>query len=306
MPIEAPQPDRSGFISADEHTIYWELFGKGDREVVCLLNGLAMQTPAWYGFLPRLQPDYDVLLWDYPGQGRSSTADVPYHLDRFGAYLDRILDETGVHQTHLMGISYGGFVALEFARQFQKRLHTLTISGILLGRESLFEMYEALSLRFYRSSDEVFELYTHYMYEKIFGERFVKSVASSTLETMRRNFYERYKDRKTALIRLTEAQDPFFDAIETRLREYRSIVTPTLILAGEEDRVVSPNVQRKIASILPNSRFEVIRDCGHVAYIEQPEVFFGMMREMMCARSVTASATGNPAIPRATIPAARP
>ena len=42
-------------------------------------------------------------------------------------------------------------------------------------------MYEDISLRFYRSWPEVFELYTHYMYEKIFGESFVpRSRTSST------------------------------------------------------------------------------------------------------------------------------
>ena len=112
-----PQPDRAGLLQADEHTLHWEFFGDGSREVVCLLNGLAMHTPAWYGFLPRLRPDYDVLLWDYPGQGRSSDADVPYHLDRIASYLVRILDRIGAERIHLVGISYGGFVALEFARQ---------------------------------------------------------------------------------------------------------------------------------------------------------------------------------------------
>ena len=72
-----------------------------------------------------------------------------------------------------MGIWYGGFVGLDYARRYQHRLHTLTVSGILLTHEELFQMYEDISLRFYRGSLEIFELYTHYMYEKIFGEAFV-------------------------------------------------------------------------------------------------------------------------------------
>ena len=277
---DVPVPDRSGKLEADEHTIYWELFGRGDREVVCLLNGLAMHTGAWYGFLSRLQPDYDVLLWDYPGQGQSSTADVPYYVDRFGHYLCRILDAIETDRIHLLGISYGGLVALEFARQFQNRLHTLIVSGILLSREKLFDMYQALSLRFYRGSDEAFEIYTHYMYEKIFGESFVRS-AGEKLETMRKSFYERYANRKKALIRLTEAQDPFFAALDGRMREYRAIRTPTLLIAGESDRVVAPKVQKKIADILPNSRFELIADSGHVVHLEQAEIFWGRLREWL-------------------------
>lgn len=280
-----PEPDRAGTLPADEHSLHWELFGDGRREVVCLLNGLAMHAPAWYGFLPWLRPDYDVLLWDYPGQGRSSTVDVPYSLDGLASYLVRILDRIEVERIHLVGISYGGFVALEFARQFQERLHTLAVSGILLSRETLFDMYEQLSLRFYAGGPEAFELYTHYMYEKIFGEAFVTS-AGDRLETMRRNFFERYKDRTAALVRLTRAQDPFFEALDSRMEEYRAIRTPALVLAAEDDRVIAPKVQRKIASILPNSRFELIENAGHVAYLEQPDLFFGKLRELFAARAV--------------------
>ena len=283
---DAPQPDRAEKIQADEHTLYFELFGDGTREVVCLLNGLAMQTSAWHGFLPRLRPDYDVLLWDYPGQGQSSTVDVPYHLDRIAAYLTQILDRIGVERIHLVGISYGGFVALEFARQFQERLLTLNISGILLSHETLFDMYEDLSLRFYAGGPDAFDLYTRYMYEKIFGETFVASVGSERLEKMRRSFYDRYKDRTQALVRLTQAQDRFFAELESRRSEYEAIKTPALILAGENDRVISAKVQSKIASILPDSRFEVIPDTGHVVYIERPDVYFGKLREFFAARRV--------------------
>ena len=103
----------------------------------------------------------------------------------------RAVDEVGIGALHLMGISYGGFVSLEFARLHHDRLHTLTLSGILLEPEELFEMYEALSLLFYRRGPEVFDIYTHYLYEKIFGEAFVRKVTREGLEPMRQRFVER-------------------------------------------------------------------------------------------------------------------
>lgn len=283
---DAPVPDRSGSLRLDEHSIFWELFGHGDREIVCLLNGLAMHTGAWYGFLSRLRPELDVLLWDYPGQGRSSTEDVPYHLDRIASYLEKILDEIGAQRIHLVGISYGGFVALEFARQFPSRLHTLVLSGIILSHETLFEMYEDLSLRFYRGGTEAFDLYTRYMYEKIFGEAFVTAAGPERLETMRQNFHARYRDRTAALIRLTEAQDPFFVALDERLLQYRAIDAPALVIAGEEDRVMAPKFQKKITTILPNSRFELIESSGHVVYLEQADRFFELILKLMRTKTV--------------------
>jgi pimeloyl-ACP methyl ester carboxylesterase len=278
-------PDRQGELELDGHFIHFERFGRGEREAIVLLNGLAMHAKAWYGFLPRLLPELDVVLYDYPGQGESSARDVPYFIDRIASYLASILDALGLERVHLMGISYGGFVGLDFARQHQERLHTLTLSGILLSHEQLFEMYEALSLRFYRGGPLAWELYTHYMYEKIFGESFVRATGAQ-LETLRERFHDRYQDKTHALVRLTEAQDPFFASLEARLPGYRAIRTPTLIMAGAEDRAIPPWVQRKLTTILPATRFELVPDCGHVVYIEKPELFFGNLLRFARAKAL--------------------
>ena len=211
-----PNPNRSGFllVENDMRRVYWEYFGQGDREVVVMLNGVAMSTRGWYRNLPELQPGFDVLLYDYLGQGRSSQEDEPYHIDHFAEYLVRIMDTLGVERIHPVGVSYGGFIAAELGRLFQDRLHTLTLSGILLTRETQFRMYQDLSLLFYRSPDPAFEIYTHYMYEKIFGEAFASRLYGDKLERMRQGFFDDYHGKEYCLIRLTEAQNPFFARID--------------------------------------------------------------------------------------------
>lgn len=278
-------PTRTGRLSADGYEIHWEYHGDGRREVVCLLNGLAMHTRAWYGFLPLLADQHDVLLFDYPGQGESSSPDEPYSIPRFADYLAGIADELGLERLHVMGISYGGFVALEFARRYHHRLHTLMLSGILLSHEELFEMYEALSLRFYRAGPVGLELYTNYMYEKIFGEAFVRRLRSE-LEGMRQKFEARYASRVWSLVRLTEAQDAFFSMLDAILPDFALVRTPTLILAGGDDRVISWRVQRKICDILPSTRFEIVEGAGHVVYLERPAFFFGTMKAFARAKDV--------------------
>lgn len=278
-------PDQTGAVQIDGQQIYYERFGTGARETVCLLNGLAMHTKAWYGFVPLLADEFDVLLWDYLGQGNSSQEDVPYSIPRLCDALTTIVDALAIPRFHLMGISYGGFVGLEYARLYQERLLTLTVSGILLTHERLFQMYEDISLLFYRGSPEIFEMYTHYMYEKIFGEAFVLKVQDN-LAVMRDRFYERFKDKRHCLIRLTEAQNRLFAALDGHLPGYRAIRTPTLIMAGAEDRAIPPWVQQKLTGILPHSRYEVVQDSGHCVYIEQPAVFFGNIKRFAKTRSL--------------------
>lgn len=278
------QPDRSGELPLGGHEIHWEYFGQGDREAFVLLNGLAMHTKAWYGFVPRLRPDFDVLLYDYPGQGQSSARDVPYFIPHIASYLAAILDHLALGRVHVMGVSYGGFIALDFARLFQERLHTLTVSGILLSRETLFDMYQDLSLRFYAGGTALFELYTRYMYEKIFGEAFA-TAARDTMEQMRQRFFDRYAERTHSLIRLTEAQNPFFASLDANMPGYRAIRTPSLVMPGEEDRVIPTWVQRKLLDVLPAARWQPIAGSGHVVYLEKPDVFFDHLRRFAAAKS---------------------
>jgi pimeloyl-ACP methyl ester carboxylesterase len=69
MTRELIEPNRKGFVYPDsKRKIYWEYFGSGEREVVSLLNGLAMHTGSWSSVLPSLLDEYDILLYDYVGQ----------------------------------------------------------------------------------------------------------------------------------------------------------------------------------------------------------------------------------------------
>ena len=281
-------PDRTGFVKVENGTrqIYWEYFGQGEREVVVLLNGLAMLTRSWYRNLPSIYPEYDVLLYDYFGQGRSSQEDEPYYIPRFCDYLIRIMDELGIERIHPVGVSYGGFIAADLGRLYGERLHTLTLSGIILTRETLFQMYQDLSLMFYRLPEPSFEIYTHYMYEKIFGEKFAQMVYGESSERTRLKFYDRYGDRKHCLIRLTEAQDPFFENIDNDPGAYRGVTTPTLIFTGEQDRALPPWQQRKLLDILPNARQIMVPESGHLTYLERPDVFWPTVKAFWREKSL--------------------
>lgn len=281
-------PTKNGFVQVENGTrqIYWEYFGEGEKEVVVLLNGVAMLTRSWYRAVPNLYPDYDVLLYDYFGQGQSSQEDEPYFIDRFSDYLIVIMDELGIDKIHPIGVSYGGFIGADLGRLHQDRLHTLTLSGILLTRETLFQMYQDLSLRFYRNPDPAFEIYTYYIYEKIFGENLATQVYGEHMERTRSKLFGRYHDKIYCLIRLTEAQNPFFENITRDPQTYRSVMTPTLIFTGEQDRAIPPWQQKKLLDILPNSKQIMVPESGHLTYLERPDIFWPTVKKFFDVKTV--------------------
>lgn len=281
-------PDKNGFLPVENGSrqIYWEYFGKGEKEVVVLLNGVGMLTRSWYRNVPNLYPQYDVLLYDFFGQGRSSQEDEPYYIHKFAEYLIGIMDFLKIEKIHPIGVSYGGFIAADLGRLFQTRLHTLTLSGILLTRETLFQLYQEISLMFYRAPEPAFEIYTHYLYEKTFGENFASLIYGETMERTRSKFYDRYYDRKYCLIRLTEAQNAFFENIDREPGAYSLIQTPTLILTGEQDRAIPPWQQHKLLSILPNCRQIMLPECGHLTYQECGDIFWPTVLKFFETKSI--------------------
>jgi pimeloyl-ACP methyl ester carboxylesterase len=272
-------------VPEDDVRIYWDYFGQGDREAVVFMNGLAMLTESWYTSVPRVHPEFDVLLFDYPGQGKSTREDVPYSIPKFCEYLARIMDGLGIDRVHTQGVSYGGFVCAEFGRLFRDRLLTQTLSGILLSRTHTFQMYQDLSLRFYALGEPGFDLYTRYLYEKIFSEKFLGRIHTK-IEKMRAKFYENYRRDIRCLVRLTEAQDPFFASLEEKLEGYRAVTAPTLVVAGELDRAIPLWAQKELAEIYPQSRLLVLPECGHLTYFEEPEVFWSSLKELARRKSV--------------------
>ena len=281
-------PDQTGTVPVEKGTrqIYWEYFGKREKEVVVMLNGVGMMTRNWYRILPNIHPEYDVLLYDYFGQGGSSQVDEPYFIHRFADYLMVVMDALGIDKVHPIGVSYGGFIGADLGRLHQDRLHTLTLSGILLTRETQFQMYQDLSLKFYRAPDPAFDLYTHYLYDKIFGEELARQVYGPIMEKMRTNFRDRYSDKKYCLVRLTEAQNPFFENIDRDPKAYRNVRTPVLIITGDQDRAIPPWQQVKLLDILPNSRQIMVPGSGHLTYQEKPEFFWRTVKKFFAAKSI--------------------
>jgi pimeloyl-ACP methyl ester carboxylesterase len=55
-------------------------------------------------------------------------------------------------------------------------------------------------------------------------------------------------------------------------------------MAGAEDRAIPPWVQEKLRGILPNVRFDLVADSGHVVYLEQPALFFGNLKRFARSR----------------------
>ena len=105
---------------------------------------------------------------------------------------------------------------------------------------------------------------------------------------MRQRFEERYIGRIHSLVRLTEAQNPFFAGLEDRLGEYRAVQTPDprpLRRAGPLHPALGAGEAR---DDLPQQPLRARSgETGHVVYLEKADAFFATLRAFLEAKSTT-------------------
>jgi 3-oxoadipate enol-lactonase len=113
--------------------LYWEQRGDGPRLLFCNGSGLT-----WQAVRPLLDPlatSFDLLAWDYRGFGRSALVTRPYTMADVAADAAGLLEVTGWESCRVVGASFGGMVAQEFAVTYPQRVERLALACTSAGGE---------------------------------------------------------------------------------------------------------------------------------------------------------------------------
>lgn len=241
---------------------YYE--AEGDGPAVVLIHGHGADLRLWDGQVrPLVEHGYRVIRYDVRGHGRSQAPDSGYAWPVYAADLRDLLDALGEERAHLVGLSMGGGIALQFALDQPDRTASLvlidsTLPGYSYSEElsqSVLALYEAVRRQGPHPTFERIWL-EHPMFHTL--RRFPDRLA--LLETMARAY--------SAKEYLVDAEPPEGPQIADRLHEIRA---PALVMVGELDLPDFQAIALILAENLPHARHLVIADAGHVASLEQPD-----------------------------------
>ncbi len=105
--------------------LHVERAGQGPRLLYCNGSGATLAAVPW--LLNRLAERFDVVAFDYRGMGASAPISEPYAMADAAADVAGLLDAFGWERTAMLGWSFGGMVAQEFAVSFPERLERLAL-----------------------------------------------------------------------------------------------------------------------------------------------------------------------------------
>jgi len=111
--------------------LYWEQRGSGPRLLFCNGSGTTLQTVR--PLLDLFAATFDLLAWDYRGLGRSSSLTGPYTMADLAADAVGLLEIAGWDSCRVLGVSFGGMVAQEFAVTNPERVERLALACTSAG-----------------------------------------------------------------------------------------------------------------------------------------------------------------------------
>ena len=255
------QPDQLA-TAADGATLRYRLEGSGP--VVALTHGLGGHLDSWAPTVATLEDRYTALTWDVRGFGGSSKRPNDLSPEVWASDLAGLLDEIGVDDAVIVGISMGGVISQRFALDFPDRTRAL----ILISTSS--EVNERATAGWNARADLIERgglgaaltpTGPSLSYGKEYRERHADDIAEAARLTIERNDAACYAAACRAVSDIDYTAD------------LATITCPTLILQGLEDGVTPPGGSVIMSRRIPGARLIMLEHCGHLIPAERPEEF---------------------------------
>jgi pimeloyl-ACP methyl ester carboxylesterase len=250
--------------------IAYERAGSGPP--LLLLHGfIGDGRSTWSAQLEGLSDEFTVMAWDAPGAGRSATPPESFRSADYADCLAEFIRTLRIDQPHLVGLSFGGIVALELFRRRSALPQTLVLAGAYAGWAGSLpaDAVEERLSRCLTLSILPPDQFATAMLSSMFAESAptdaVAGFAASVREFDPAGF--RAMTRSSA---------------EADLREVLATVdVPTLLLYGDRDARAPLDVAHALHAGIPGSSLLVLPGIGHVSPVEAPDLFNHEVRNFL-------------------------
>ena len=232
---------------------YYEVLGQGDP--LLLIPGLGMTCRGWDPIIPELASHFTLILADNRGSGRSTAKRQPRSVADLSVDLVELLDHLQLDRAHVIGLSFGGIVAQRLAIDHPSRVDRLVLVSCADRSSPYLRQVAMLLGRGLRPfSPELLARAVELL-----------STSPQYLDANEQLVEQRVGTKSPAADRKAVAMHLRCLAHSELPPEQFRILSPTLVIAGEDDRLIPACYARKMAEKISGSRFLLIRGGGHNA-----------------------------------------
>lgn len=242
--------------------------GTAEHPVVVLSNSLGTTTEMWDLQAPSLLRRYRVIRYDHRGHGAGPSEPSPILIEDLAEDLLALLDELGVEDAHLLGLSVGGMIAIQLAASAPERVRSLVLASTSADLAAPgFWTDRATTVRG-SGLKSIAETVVGRWFTSDYAARQPERIAwaSAMLTSTDPSSYARYAEM-LATTNLT----PLLAQVHA----------PTLVLAGADDTAILPTHGERLADAIHGATLSILPRAAHLANVEQAAGFTDLaMRHM--------------------------
>ncbi len=244
-------------------TAVWH--GKGDKRAILFFNGIGANLEL-IAPLARALPDRDIITFDMPGIGKSPAPIVPYRPWWIAYAASIILKNLGYDKVDVIGVSWGGGAAQQFAFQHRSRVNKLILAATTSGMTMVPGNVDALTAMATprRYTDPEF---LKKNFERLYSEDEGAShnhAVNISAPTVRGYFYQLFAMMGWSSL-------PFLPFLNC----------PTLVMMGDRDRIVPLINGRILHYFIPNAELHIVEGGGHLFVVSRLKQITPVMREFL-------------------------
>lgn len=251
------------YIQSNGIQIYYEIHGDG--EPLILISGLGGDRTFWQDSLKYFSTDYQVIIFDTRGIGRTDAPNQAYSIDIFADDLNGLMEALNIPQSHILGFSMGGNIALQFAVKYPSKVNKLIIAASCATLNTQIRLYVDAVLDVYEkgiTTKQMFDLIAPWLFSNNF-----LSIAGNDIFL---GFDENDPEQQPLYAWKNQyyAQRAF-----NIIPELHKITIRPLIITGAHDVFAQLSDAKILADGIPGSTLSIIPNVGHLFNYETPETF---------------------------------
>jgi 3-oxoadipate enol-lactonase len=248
------------FTERDGHRIWYATHGDAANPPLLLVMGLAVSSSAWGQLPQRLSERFHVITFDNCGCGRSASRRRSFKMVDLADDAEAVLRAAGIERAGVFGISMGGMIAQELVLR-----HPARVSALVLG--ATYSSYVLSSKPGLRAALDLAAVVTRSEAVKrqrvgrlLSTPEFVEANPGVIAEWFLRSDHARVPQALAQLWAIARHHT------HGRLDQ---IACPTLIISGDQDRLVPVANSYRLAKAIPGARLEILPGAGHVFPLER-------------------------------------
>ena len=279
---------QGNFVEAGGYKIHYLDYGSGPT--ILLVHGGGAGSAVWFRQIAELSKRYRVIAPDNPIFGLSSQpARALAIAEATTGFLGSFLDAMQIERTSIAGLSMGGFAAARFAAECPERVDRLVLlDSAGLGRDLPwgFRLSSLPVLKYILTRPQ------RWVHERFFASsEVVNSDAEHTDAYLDYAYSVMENDGHALAVRRNM---PVFAGVRGQRnllseRELKLINAETLVIWGRQDRFFPLSHAHRAVSLIPQSRLEILEECGHVSPLDQPHQVTELLEQFLANASDTKS-----------------